>query len=185
MHTRVLRGYLTAFKLLNCCQKVYCIWTGWPVSVHSFISRRFQTATSQIGSADVNACSDNELVDVGNNMNEARFTFSQIHQYLQYVAYPSYFQSLTNRLCKRDLSSSRVLMAIFYYVGGGKLYSSIPLASLFLFSIVIFWTWGERILIDRTELFHQSTTHHTLGSTVDMWCFCTLIICILLSQHAC
>ena len=50
-------------------------------------------ATSQTGStADVEACSDNELVDVENHKNEARFTFSQIHQYLQYSTYPSDFQ---------------------------------------------------------------------------------------------
>ena len=47
-----------------------------------------------------------------------------------------------------------------------------PLASLFLFSIVIFYSaarllafWFRndlwwKILIDRTELSHQSTTHH-------------------------
>jgi len=39
----------------------------------------FQMATSQTGStADVNACRDNELVDV-ESKNEERFTFSQIH----------------------------------------------------------------------------------------------------------
>ena len=75
-------------------------------------------ATSQTGSiADVDACSDNELVDVGNHKNEARFTFSQIHQYLQYGTYPSDFQKsdkqLLGSVCERDLSSSRVLMAIF------------------------------------------------------------------------
>ena len=50
--------------------------------------------TSQTGStADVDACSaDNELVDVENRKNEARFTFSQVHQYFQYGTYPSDFQ---------------------------------------------------------------------------------------------
>ena len=43
-------------------------------SAHSSLS-----ATSQTGStADVNACRDNELVDV-ESKNEERFTFSQIH----------------------------------------------------------------------------------------------------------
>ena len=50
-------------------------------------------ATLQTSSiADVDAYSDNELVDVGNHKNEARFTFSQTHQYLQYGTHPSDLQ---------------------------------------------------------------------------------------------
>ena len=71
-------------------------------------------ATLQTGSlANVNACSDNKLVNVGNHKNEARFTFSQIYQYLYMVLIQATFKSLTNRLCERDLSSSRELTAIF------------------------------------------------------------------------
>ena len=72
-------------------------------------------ATLQTGSlANVNACSDNKLVNVGNHKNEARFTFSQIYQYLYMVLIQVTFKSLTNRLCERDLlSSSRVLLVIF------------------------------------------------------------------------
>ena len=78
-------------------------------------------ATSQSGgTVDIDTCSasDNKLVDAENHKNEtARFTFSQIHQYLQYGAYPSDFhgsdkQGLTSRLCERDQSSLRALMAI-------------------------------------------------------------------------
>ena len=54
--------------------------------------------------ADVDACSDNELVDVENQKNEVRFNM---------VLIQVTFESLTNRLCKRDPRSSRVLMAIF------------------------------------------------------------------------
>ena len=51
--------------------------------------------------------SDNELVDAENHKNETvRFTFSQIHQYLWFS------KSLTNKLCKRDTSSLRALMAV-------------------------------------------------------------------------
>ena len=54
-------------------------------SAHSSVGFRW-LYTSQTGStADVNACSNNELVDDENHKNEARFTFSQIHQYRQYV----------------------------------------------------------------------------------------------------
>ena len=92
---------------------------------------------------DVDACSDNELVDVQNHKNEMRFTFSQIHQYLQYGiyrTYPATFESLTSRLCERDLSSSRALMAIFiYYVGGGKLASCSYIISSVL--TYLFYSW--------------------------------------------
>ena len=51
--------------------------------IHQSVSDGY---TSQTGStANVDACSDNELVDDENHKNEARFTFSQIHQYRQYV----------------------------------------------------------------------------------------------------
>ena len=54
--------------------RAYLIHTrGWPVPVCSFI-KLLQMATSQTGStADVDACSDNELVEVENHKNEARF----------------------------------------------------------------------------------------------------------------
>ena len=69
-------------------------------------------ATSQTGSAaDVSTCSDNEIVNVDNQKNEARFSFSQIHFNVVFIQV--IFTSMTNWLCERDSSSSGVLMAIF------------------------------------------------------------------------
>ena len=82
------------------------------------------------------------LVDVGNKKNEARFTFSQIHQYLQYGTYPSDFQKSEKKALQRDLSSSRVLMAIFTIVGGGI---AICLLPHYRFSVLscIFYSAGR------------------------------------------
>ena len=71
-------GYSTAFKLLSYCQKVPQVQSllhtrGWPAPVCSFI-KLLQIATLQTGSTtDVDACSDNELVEVENHKNEVRF----------------------------------------------------------------------------------------------------------------
>ena len=73
-------------------------------------------ATSQTGStADVGTCSNNELVDVENYKNEARFTFSQISKYLQYGIYPSDFQKSDKQaLRKRSNHYDCDLFAIVY-----------------------------------------------------------------------
>ena len=75
-------------------------------------------ATSQTGStADVDASSDNELVDVENHKNEARFTFSQIHQYLQYGTYPSDFQKSDKQALRKRSKFFKNADGKLYYVG--------------------------------------------------------------------
>ena len=79
-------------------------------------------ATSQTGSTtDVDACSDNELVDVQNHKNEMRFTFSLIHQYLQYGTYPSDFQKPDKQALRKRSKFFKSSDGNLYYVGGGKL----------------------------------------------------------------
>ena len=76
-------------------------------------------ASSQTGSTtDVDACSDNELVDVQNHKNEMRFTFSQIHQYL---TYPSDFQRSDKQALRKRSKFFKSSDGNLYYVGGGKL----------------------------------------------------------------
>ena len=83
IYTKAYSGYSTVFKLLSCCQKIHQVIQSLlhikrmactsPL-IHQSVSDGY---TSQTGStADVNACSDNELVDDENHKNEARFTFS-------------------------------------------------------------------------------------------------------------
>ena len=99
--------YSTAVKQFIRLFRAYFI-RGWPAPVHSFISR-FQMATLQ--SINVGTCcSDNGLDDAENPRNETaptRFTFTQIHQYLQFGTYPSDFQK-----SDKDPSTLRALMAI-------------------------------------------------------------------------
>ena len=77
-------------------------------------------ATSQTGgTADVDTC---ELVDhdVENHKNEARFTFSQIHQYLQYGTYPDNFQKSDKQALRKKSKFFKSADGNLYYVGGGK-----------------------------------------------------------------
>ena len=79
-------------------------------------------ATSQTGSAmNVDACSDNELVNVQNHKNEMRFTFSQIHQYLQYGTCPSNFQKSDKQVLLKRSTFFKSSYGNLYYIGGGKL----------------------------------------------------------------
>ena len=79
-------------------------------------------ATLQTGrTTDVDACSDNELVDVQKHKNEMRFTFSQIQQYLQYGTYPSDFQKSDKQALRKIFKFFKSSDGNLYYVGGGKL----------------------------------------------------------------
>ena len=144
-------------------------------------------ATSQTGStADVGACSDNELVDVENHKNEARFTFSQIHQYLQYGTYPSDFHKSDKQALRKRSKFFKSADGNLYYVGGGKRgIVALCLLPHCVFSVLSYFIlqrdlrlglWfrndlWSKILIDGRELSHQSTTHHTWGSTgPQTWC---------------
>ena len=135
-------------------------------------------ATLQTGStADVDAWSDNELVKVENHKNEARFTFSQIHQYLQYGTYPSDFQKSDKHALWKRLKFFKSADGNLYYVGGDKLAVAISLLPHISFQYcILFWMQQDltlelwfrndlwlKILIDRRESSHQSTTHHTWG----------------------
>ena len=104
-----------------------------------------------------------------------RFTFSQIHQYFQYGSYTSDFQSLRNRLCKRDLSSSRVLMAIFTmleevsYLSDSCLIISFHYCHILFCSEIQDWHFGSettKIVIDVKENYLINPRHitHELNS---------------------
>ena len=81
-------------------------------------------ATSQSGgTVDIDICSasDNELVDAENHKNETvRFTFSQIHQYLQYGTYPSDFHKSDKQALRKRSKFFKSSDGNLYYVGGGK-----------------------------------------------------------------
>ena len=80
-------------------------------------------ATSQsidVGAGSGSSDSDSIVHAENQDSETARFTFDQIHQYLQFRTYPSHFlksdkQALRKR-CKYFKSSDGNL----YYVGGGK-----------------------------------------------------------------
>ena len=107
---------------------------GWPAPVRSFISR-FQMATLQTGTvADIDACSDDELVDFGNHKNEAIFTFSPIHQNLQYSTYPSDFQQSDKLALWKRSKFFKSTDGNLYYVGRDKLGIALCLLPHYLFS---------------------------------------------------
>ena len=92
----------------------------------------------QTGSiADVDACSDNELVDVGNHKNEARFIFNQIHQYLQYGTYPSDLQKSDKQALRKRSKFFKSADGNLYYVGGGKL--ALCLLPHYFFSVLSYF----------------------------------------------
>ena len=96
-----------------------------------------QMATLQTGStADVDACCDNEQVDFGNRKNEASFTFSQFHQYLQYGTYPSDFQKSDKQALRKRSKLIKSADGNLYYVGGGKLGIAVCLLPHYLFSVL-------------------------------------------------
>ena len=142
-------------------------------------------ATSQTGStADVDACSDNELVDVENHKNEARFTFSQIHQYLQYGTYPSDFQKSDKQALRKRSKFFKSADGNLYYVGGCKLAVAICLLPQHLLSVLYFILHAarpkigalvrERLVVedpDRRKRIVASihdTSHMGLNRTTDM-----------------
>ena len=79
---------------------------------------QFQVAASKTDSiADVDACTDNELVNAGNHKNEARSTFSLIHQYLQHGTYPSDFQKSDKQAFRKRSKFIKSADGNLYYVG--------------------------------------------------------------------
>ena len=135
---------------------------------------------------DVDVCSDNELVDVGNHKNEVRFTFSQIHQYLQYGTNPSDFQKSDKHALPKFFKSAD---GNLHHVGGGKLAICLLLHSLF--SVLSYFILQrdlhkigaliqERIVVDDPDRRKRigSSIHEGLnsGHVISVSCFCTLII---------
>ena len=105
--------------------------------IHQSVSDGSQTGST----ADVGACSDNDIADVENQKNEARFSFSQIHQYLQYGTYPSDFHKSDKLTLRKRSKFFKSADGSLHYVGGGKQgIGFMPLASLSFFSIVLFYS---------------------------------------------
>ena len=105
-------------------------------------------ATLQTGSiADVDACSDNELVDVGNHKNEARLTFTQIHQYLQYGTYPSDFQKSDKQALWKRSKFFKSADGNLYYVGRGKLGIATCLLPHYLFSVLSYFILQQNLTL--------------------------------------
>ena len=84
--------------------------------IHQSVSDGSQTGST----ADVGACSDNNIADVENQKNKARFSFSQIHQYLQYGTHPSDFHKSDKLALRKRSNFFKSADGSLYYVGGGK-----------------------------------------------------------------
>ena len=114
--TQLPSNYSTAVKRFVRSFRAYFI-RGWPAPVYSFISQ-VQMATSK-SPIDVEICSsDND--DGENHKNETtRFTFSQIHKYLQFGTYPSDFQKSDKQALRKRSKFFKSSGGSLYYVGGG------------------------------------------------------------------
>ena len=121
-------------------------------------------ATSQTGSAaGVSACSDNELVDVENHKNEARFTFSQIHQYLQYGTYPSDFHKSDKPTLQKRSKFFKNAGRDLYFVGGGKRGIALCILPHYLFRVLSYFNLQRDL--STCPLIHQSVSD---GYTADV-----------------
>ena len=82
-------------------------------------------ATSQsidVGTGSGPSDSDSIVHTENHNDSEtARFTFSQIHQYLQFGTYPSHFQKSDKQALRKRSKYFKTSDGNLYYVGGGKL----------------------------------------------------------------
>ena len=133
--TRVPRGYSTAFKLLNCCQKVHQVIQSLlhikrmactSLFIHQAVSDGYRLAALPMSTLAA-------TTNVENHKNEARFTFSQIHQYLQYA---SHFQMSDKQALRKRSKFFKSADGNLYYVGGCKL--AICLLPQHIFSVLYF-----------------------------------------------
>ena len=76
--------------------------------------------------------------NVENHKNEARFTFSQIHQYLQYGTYPRHFQMSDKQALRKRSKFFKSADGNLYYVGGCKLAVAICLLPQHLLLVLYF-----------------------------------------------
>ena len=103
--------------------------------IHQSVSDGSQTGST----ADVGACSDNDIADVENQKNEARFSFSQIHQYLQYGSYPSDFHKSDKLALRKRSKFFKSADGSLHYVGGGKQGIALCLLPHYLSSVLSYF----------------------------------------------